>query len=130
MNNIYGIGIDIVNSKRIKSKIQNNKKKKKRVFSKDEILYCEKKINKISCYSKRFAAKEAFAKSLGTGISKNLSFKEIEVKKKPSNQPYIKLKGKSLIALKKMIKYKKYKIHLSLSDDMPFVIASVILITL
>jgi len=130
MNNIYGIGIDIVNSKRIKSIIQNNKNFKKRIFSKDEITYCEKKINKISCYSKRFAAKEAFAKSLGTGISKNLSFKEIEVKKKPSNQPYIKLKGKSLIALKKMIKNKKYKIHLSLSDDVPFVIASVIIITL
>jgi len=130
MNNIYGIGIDIVNSKRIKSIIQNNKNFKKRIFSKDEITYCEKKINKISCYFKRFAAKEAFAKSLGTGISKNLSFKEIEVKKKPSNQPYIKLKGKSLIALKKMIKNKKYKIHLSLSDDVPFVIASVIIITL
>jgi len=130
MNNIYGIGIDIVNSKKIKSIIQNNKNFKKRIFSKDEITYCEKKINKISCYSKRFAAKEAFAKSLGTGISKNLSFKEIEVKKKPSNQPYIKLKGKSLIALKKMIKNKKYKIHLSLSDDVPFVIASVIIITL
>ena len=130
MSDIYGIGIDIVNSKRIKTAIQKNKNFKRRVFSKNEILYCEKKINKISCYSKRFAAKEAFAKSLGTGISRNLNFKEIEIKKKPSKQPYIKLKGKTLITLKKIIKKKNYKIHLSLSDDVPFVIASVILITL
>ena len=55
---IFGIGTDIVNIKRMKKILKGkNNKFKKRVFSKDEILYCEKRKNSSSFYAKRFAAK-------------------------------------------------------------------------
>ena len=75
---IIGIGVDIVKNQRISSAI----KKKlfiNRTFSKNEILISKKVDNKIRYFSKRFAAKEAFAKALGTGFRDGLSFKDIEV---------------------------------------------------
>ena len=77
MNCIFGIGTDIVDISRIKKIFNRNNKFKKRIFSAEEIKYCETKSNKISSYSKRFAAKEAFVKALGTGISQGISFNEI-----------------------------------------------------
>ena len=68
MNDIYGIGTDIVDISRIKKLLNKNKRLINRIFSTREIKYCESRSNKISSYSKRFAAKEAFAKALGTGI--------------------------------------------------------------
>ena len=66
---IFGIGTDIVNIKRIEKSIKlNGNKFKNKIFSKNEILYCEKKKNPRSFYAKRFAAKEALSKALGTGI--------------------------------------------------------------
>ena len=79
MNGIFGIGTDIVDIFRIKKIFNKNKKLKRRLFSNEEIKYCESKKNKIAYYSKRFAAKEAFAKSLGTGISKGILFNEISI---------------------------------------------------
>ena len=64
---IYGIGTDIVSVDRIKKTLKN-KKFLNRLFSKEEILKCNKLINFNNCYAKRFAAKEAFSKALGTGI--------------------------------------------------------------
>ena len=92
--NIYGNGIDIVEIKRIKSLITKNKKIKKRIFTKNEIKFFEKLKNKFACYAKRFAAKEAFAKALGTGISKGLSFNEIEINNNNSGKPFLELKKK------------------------------------
>ena len=124
---IYGLGSDIANTNRLKSILKKNKYFKKRIFSKYEILSCEKKKNNYSCFAKRFAAKEAFAKSLGTGISKGLNFNEIEVKNNISGKPYLKIRGNSLKTVYKIIKKKKFKTSLSLSDDKPFAIAVVIL---
>ena len=76
-----------------------------------EILHCERKKNKFACYAKRFSAKEAFVKSLGTGLSMGLSFNEIEVKNNKKGLPYIKLHKKSLKIVKKILK-KKFKIFL------------------
>ncbi len=126
--NIYGLGLDMVNSNRIKVIIKKNKKFEKKIFSKEEISFCENKKNKFSCLAKRFAAKEAFAKSLGTGIAKGLSFKEIETKSDYNGRPYIKIKGKSLKTVYKIIKKKKFKVFLSLSDEKSFAIAIVILV--
>ena len=64
---IFGIGTDIVNVSRIK-KLILNKKFLKRLFNNDEIIKCKKSKNTSSCYAKRFAAKEAFSKAIGTGI--------------------------------------------------------------
>ena len=76
---IYGIGTDIVNVARIKKTLKN-KKLLKRLFSKSEILKCSKLVNRNNCYAKRFAAKEAFSKALGTGISNGINFRDLCIK--------------------------------------------------
>ena len=124
---IYGLGSDIANSNRIKKIFKKNKKFKKRIFTSSEILICEKKKNTFSFFAKRFAAKEAFAKSLGTGLSNGLKFNEIEIKNNSLGRPYFKIKGNSLKTVRKIIKKKNFKASLSLSDDKPFSIAIVIL---
>ena len=125
---IFGIGTDIVNIKRIEKTLKlNGSKFKKRVFSEKEIKYCEKKRYPFSFYAKRFAAKEAFTKALGTGISKGIILKDIEISNKANGKPFIKLKGIPYSYLKKKIRNKKYRIHLSLSDDKPWAQATVII---
>ena len=77
---IFGIGTDIVNINRLDKSLKiYGKAFKKRVFSVKEINYCEKKNNASSFYAKRFAAKEAFTKALGTGIRNGIELKNIEV---------------------------------------------------
>ena len=70
------------------------------LFLKSEIEYCDKKTNPSSFYAKRFAAKEALSKALGTGIRKGLSFKNIEIKNNSLGKPYIKLNGAAQAFLK------------------------------
>ena len=77
---IFGIGSDIINIKRLeKSLKQKGNNFKTKVFSKNEINYCDSKVNCYSYYAKRFAAKEALSKALGTGLRKGISLKSIEV---------------------------------------------------
>ena len=124
---IFGIGTDIVNIKRMQKTLKiNNDNFKKRIFSKNEIIYCEKKKNPSSFYAKRFAAKEALSKALGTGIRKGINFRDIEVINNNYGKPTIKLKGSTASFLKRKIKNKKYLIYLSLSDDIPWAQATVI----
>tara|TARA_Y100000590_G_C15518984_1_gene938580 strand:- start:473 stop:865 length:393 start_codon:yes stop_codon:yes gene_type:complete len=125
---ILGIGTDIVNIKRINKILQRNTGGfKKKVFSKSEINYCDKKKSPASFYAKRYAAKEAFTKALGTGISKGVSLKNIEIFNDTRGKPEIKLKGELSNILKKRIKNNRYKIYLSLSDDNPWAQATVII---
>ena len=124
---IFGIGTDIVNTNRIKKSINlYGKKFKNKIFSKNEIIYCEKKKNPFSFYAKRFAAKEALSKALGTGIRNGVNFKDIEILNDNFGKPSIKLKGSTANFIKKKIKNKKYSIYLSLSDDVPWAQATVI----
>jgi holo-[acyl-carrier protein] synthase len=125
---IFGIGTDVINISRIDKLIKKNSSKFiNRTFTKLEKNYCEKKKNSSSFYAKRFAAKEAFSKALGTGIKKDLSFKNIEIFNNKTGKPSIKIKGKSLALLKKKLKNNKFDIHLSLSDDYPWASAMVII---
>ena len=125
---ILGIGTDIVNIKRIEKSIKKKGSAfKKKIFSKKEILYCESKNNSYSFYAKRFAAKEAFSKAIGTGINKDVTFSNIQILNTRNGKPYILLKGKTALFLKKKAKSKKYNIYLSLSDDIPWAQATVII---
>ena len=125
---IFGIGTDIVNIKRIEKSLKRHGSKfKNNIFSKNEITYCEKKKNSGAFYAKRFAAKEALSKALGTGIRKGINFKNIEISNDNLGKPSIKLRGSTAIFLKKKIKTKKYSIYLSLSDDEPWAQATVII---
>ena len=125
--NIHGIGTDIVNIKRIKGAFNKNKNFKKRIFTSFEISSCEKRKNKINCFAKRFAAKEALFKAVG--IPNRLQFNDVEVKNNRTGLPSFHIKGSSLKNLKKIFKNKKFKIHLSLSDDEPWAVATAIIFT-
>tara|TARA_B110000305_G_C19180150_1_gene511595 strand:+ start:112 stop:495 length:384 start_codon:yes stop_codon:yes gene_type:complete len=126
MNKIFGVGTDIVNISRIRKNFNTNKKFKNRIFSDKEIEYCESKSNKIASYSKRFAAKEAFVKALGTGISKGISFNEISINNNIYGAPFIELFGKTKVIFKSLTN-KKNKIYLSLSDEKKYALAMVII---
>ena len=104
---IYGIGTDIVNIKRVEKSLKKNGDNfKKRIFSKKEIIYCERKKNPISFYAKRYAAKEALSKALGTGIRKGINFKDIEILNDNLGKPSISLKGNTANFLKKKLNQK------------------------
>ena len=98
---IYGIGTDIASISRIKKSLKNENRIN-RLFSKDEVKKCKKLINKDSCLAKRFAAKEAFSKAIGTGISNGISFNEIIVYNIKSGKPKIKLLGNTKKIVKKI----------------------------
>ena len=124
---IFGIGTDIVNIKRMEKTLKGkNNNLKRKIFSKNEIAYCEKKKTPFSYYAKRFAAKEALSKALGTGIRNGVNFIDIEILNDNFGKPSIKLKGSTANFIKKKIKNKKYSIYLSLSDDVPWAQATVI----
>tara|TARA_B110000285_G_C14629158_1_gene382581 strand:+ start:37 stop:423 length:387 start_codon:yes stop_codon:yes gene_type:complete len=126
MNGIFGIGTDIVNISRIKKLLNKNKKFKNRIFSINEIKYCETRKNKFASYSKRFAAKEAFSKALGIGISKGISFNEISINNNKNGAPFFELIGKTKVIVKKLTKSKN-KIYLSLSDEKKYALAMVVI---
>ena len=123
---IYGIGTDIANINRIKKSLKN-KNFIDRLFNKNEVKKCNNQINKANCYAKRFAAKEAFSKAMGTGISKGINFNEIIVHNIKSGKPTIKLLGNTKKIVNKILNKKKISIFLSLSDDKPFAVATVVI---
>ncbi|MDC0343981.1 holo-ACP synthase [Pelagibacteraceae bacterium] len=125
--NIYGFGSDLINIDRIKKIIKRNDNFKKRIFTKKEILICEKKKNNYASYAKKFAGKEAFSKALGVGISKGLSFNEIEILNDSNGKPCINLKKKTKLVSQKIIKKKNFKLFITITDEYPFAFASVII---
>ena len=122
---IYGIGTDIANVNRIK-KLLKKAKFIKKIFNNIEVKKCNKLANRANCFAKRFAAKEAFSKALGTGIAKGINFNEIIINNMDSGKPHITLMGETKKKVGKIIK-KKNNIFLTLSDDNPFAVASVII---
>ena len=122
--NIYGIGTDIVSIDRIKSSLKK-RNFVHRIFNEKEILKCKKINNCIHCFAKRFAAKEAFSKALGTGISNGINFNEIIILNKKSGKPYITITGQTKKIINKKFKKKKSKISLSLSDEKKYAVAFV-----
>ena len=121
---LHGIGTDIVDVNRIKKSIKN-KIFLSRLFSKEEIFKCSKLNNSSNCYAKRFAAKEAFVKALGTGIANGINFNEIIVLNEKNGKPFIKIIGKTKKIVNKKLKKTKSKISLSLSDEKKYAVAFV-----
>ncbi len=121
---LYGIGTDIVKTKRI-NKFINKKLHISRIFNEREIFKCKKIKNLTNCFAKRFAAKEAFSKALGTGISQGINFNEIIILNEKNGKPYIKLLNKTKKIVEKKLKTKKYKISLSLTDEDQYAVAFV-----
>jgi len=121
-----GIGVDIVQNSRIRKSI-TNKNFLLRIFTNDEINKSKKIKNKIAFFSKRFAAKEAFSKALGTGFRKTLNFKDISITNNKNGKPSIKINNKLHNIIIKKFKTKKINVLLSISDESEHSIAFVIL---
>ena len=119
---IYGIGVDIVENKRIKQLIRN-KRFIIRVFSKIEILISKKIRNKTNYFSKRFAAKESLSKAIGIGFRKGLNFKDISITNDKYGKPNFKLNNNVKKLIYSYFKIKKFKISLSLADEKKYSIA-------
>ncbi|MBD1142778.1 holo-ACP synthase [Pelagibacterales bacterium SAG-MED18] len=113
---ILGIGVDIIENNRIKKSIQNNKFKT-RVYSSNELKLSKNVKNKVAYFSKRFAAKEAFSKALGTGFSENLNFKDIEIVSDKKGKPKYAKNKKIIKIVQKKYKIKKFNSFLSISDE-------------
>tara|TARA_B100000886_G_scaffold281570_1_gene205681 strand:+ start:736 stop:1122 length:387 start_codon:yes stop_codon:yes gene_type:complete len=123
---ILGIGVDIIKNRRIGILI----KKKifiKKTFSKNEINFSKKISNKTNFFSKRFAAKESFVKSIGIGFRNNLNFKDIEILNDIKGKPYYRINKKVDNIIKTLFKIKKYNLFLSISDEKDYSIAFTIL---
>ncbi len=95
---VLGVGTDMIEIGRIQESIrQFGQRFLDRVYTTDEIAYCQrKKKHAAESFAARFAAKEAGAKALGTGISNGVSWKEIEVRREPSGRPTLHLSGRAL----------------------------------
>ncbi len=121
---IFGVGTDIVKTNRIQ-KLLKRKNILEKLFNKDEIIKCKRIKNTANCFAKRFAAKEAFSKALGTGISKGINFNEIVILNEKNGKPFIKLIEDTKKNVEKKLRKKSYKISLSLTDEDEFAVAFV-----
>ena len=123
---ILGIGVDMDENKRIQKSIKNPLFKK-RIYSFKELKQSNAVNNKVAFFSKRFAAKEAFSKALGTGFRMNLNFKDIEVLNDKIGKPYYFKSKKINNLIIKKFKIKKYNLFLSITDEKDYSIAFTIL---
>ena len=109
---ILGVGIDMIELDRVMEKIDKNNGFKEKVFSENEIAFCESKTNQKENYAARFAAKEAFLKATGLGLMLGNQLSDIEVVNDDRGKPSINLKAEFKI---KSIENNWNKIHLSIS---------------
>lgn len=115
---IKGIGIDIIEISRVKEAVvKYSDKFLSKVYSPSEIIYC-KRLNQYRYpeLAVRFAAKEAYAKALGTGIGKGVSWTEVEVVNDELGKPYLAVSGKILD-----------NVHVSLSHSRDSAVAQVVI---
>ena len=128
---MIGIGSDLLDIRRIEKTISRfGDRFKNKIFTKNEINKCEKRLNKFECYAKRFAAKEAASKALGTGFRKGVFWKDLEVVNLPSGKPTIKFHGNSLIHLNSLLPSESnLSIDLTITDEYPYAQALVIIST-
>ena len=123
---ILGVGVDIIENSRI-VKLLKNKLFIERIFSSSEILNARKIKDKKNYYSKRFAAKEAFAKSIGTGFREGINFKDISIINNKLGKPSFVITEKIKKIVKKQFRTTAFNFFLSISDEKKYSIAYVIL---
>ena len=123
---ILGIGVDIIENKRIRL-LLNNKKFLLRSFSKNEIKFSKNISNKTNFFAKRFSAKEAFAKSLGTGFRYDLEMKDIEILNNKMGRPYYNKSKKINDVVYRRFKIRNYNLFLTISDEKDYSIAFTLL---
>ena len=121
---IVGTGIDIIEVQRVAEKVSDRDGFRDKVFSKEEILYCEQAADPNQHYAARFAAKEAFLKATGDGLMLVYDLHEIEVTHDEKGRPGLVLTG----SLKTLAQQRGWnKIHVSLSHVRAMACAVVII---
>jgi len=125
---ILGIGVDIIQNKRIRILI-NNKTFIKRTFGIKEIKFSKKTLNKTNYFAKRFAAKESLSKALGTGFRNKLNYKDIQIFNNNLGKPYYHISPKIKKIVNNKFKIKKFNLFLSISYEKDYSIAFTILQT-
>jgi len=94
---VIGIGVDVVETARIESSLRRfGSRFMNRVFLEEEIAYCESMKFPARHFAARFAAKEAVSKAFGTGIGKTMGWRDIQVRRKPTGEPFAVLHGGAL----------------------------------
>ena len=126
---IIGHGIDLIDIRRVEKTINRfGNRFINRIFTKGEIIRSDNRNKRIESYAKRFAAKEACSKALGTGFRSGVYWRDIEVINEKSGKPILKLTGGALKRLEKLITNNNdYNISLSITDDYPWAQANVII---
>ena len=123
---IVGNGVDIIENKRIRKSLKI-RGFISRIFTKNEINKSKKFNNKVNYLAKRFAAKEALSKAIGTGFRKGLNFKDITIVNDKLGKPYFRKTKKINNLIYKKFKVKKYNLYLSISDEKDYSIAFTII---
>jgi holo-[acyl-carrier protein] synthase len=122
---ILGIGSDLIEIGRVRDTIERfGDRFLHKVFTAGEIAYCSAKKQSAESYAARFAAKEAAAKALGTGISRGVAWREIEVRRSPGERPTIYLTGR---AAERAQALNGGPIHLSLTHSRELAFATVLI---
>ncbi len=120
-------GIDIIELDRISRALGNGDSFKNKVFTTKEQLYCEDRgKGSLQSYAARFCAKEAVAKALGTGISKGVSFQDIEVLNEENGKPIVNFHGEAA-RIYKLLGSKAIDISLTHSRD--YAVAQAVILT-
>mgnify|MGYP006118622181 FL=1 len=128
---IIGIGNDLINISRIERTIERfGDRFIQRIFTEEEQIKSEKRTLKIASYAKRFAAKEACSKALGSGFRKGVFWHDMGVVNLPSGKPTMNLTGGALKRLKEITPEGQVaQIDLTLTDEPPMAEAFVIIST-
>tara|TARA_B100000676_G_scaffold31129_2_gene29290 strand:- start:1974 stop:2372 length:399 start_codon:yes stop_codon:yes gene_type:complete len=126
---IIGLGNDLINIERVENTLSRfGNRFVNRVFTDVEIKKSENRLKRSASYAKRFAAKEALTKALGTGLSNGVFFKDIGIENDKYGKPKIVLTGGAKLRLEKIIpENHKAKINLTITDDHPWAQALVII---
>ena len=126
---ILGIGTDLCDIRRIESSLERfGERFTHRVFTDGERAKCDRRAARGPSYARRFAAKEACAKALGTGIAQGVFWRDMEVVNLPSGQPTLRLTGRAREHLAGMVpEGHEARLHLTLTDEPPLAQAFVII---
>jgi holo-[acyl-carrier protein] synthase len=93
---VVGLGTDLIEIARIQESLDRfGERFMEKIFTEGEIAYCQRKRQAAESFASRFAAKEAAAKALGTGISRGITWKEIEVRREAGERPTLHLNGRA-----------------------------------
>ena len=126
---ILGIGNDLIDIRRVEKSLDRfGGRFVERIFTEVEQLKSDRRANRAASYAKRFAAKEACSKALGTGFRKGVFWRDLGVVNLPSGKPTMALTGGALVRLSEMTPAgMKAQIDLTITDDFPLAQAIVII---